>query len=69
MPQLSAPVKRKYIISGAKGSSVDKELYTEEKVAEAIAKINQSNKAENDFGGDDGDWGESGLDDDEEEAW
>lgn len=69
MEKVSTPVKREFIITGAKGSSVDKELYTEEKVAEAIAKINQSNKAENDFGSDDGDWGESGLDDNEEEAW
>ena len=69
--KVSAPAKREFVITGAKGSSIDKELYTEENVAEAIAKINQANKAENDFGSDDGDdWGESNLDTDgEDEAW
>ena len=67
MEKVSAPVKREFIITGAKGSSVDKELYTEEKVADAIAKINKANKAEDDFGGDDGDWEESNLDDSEDE--
>ena len=72
MEKVSAPVKREFIITGAKGSSIDKNLYTEANVSEAIAKINQSNKAENDFGGDDGDdWGEASLDngDGEDEAW
>lgn len=71
MEKVSAPVKREFIITGAKGSTIDKELYTEANVAEATAKIAQANKAENDFGGDDkDDWGESNLDDsDEDEAW
>lgn len=70
MEKVSAPVKREFIITGAKGSTIDKELYTEANVAEAIAKINQANKAENDFGSDDGDdWGEADLDSDEDEAW
>lgn len=70
MEKVSAPVKREFIITGAKGSTIDKELYTEANVAEAIAKINQANKAENDFGSDDGDdWGESNLDTDDDEAW
>ena len=70
MEKVSAPVKREFIITGAKGSTIDKELYTEANVAEAIAKINQANKAENDFGSDDGDdWEESNLDTDDDEAW
>lgn len=69
MEKVSAPTKREFIITGAKPSSIDKELYTKENVEEAIGKINKSNKAENDFGSDSkNDWGET-SDDDEEEAW
>lgn len=69
MDKVSAPTKREFIITGAKPSSIDKELYTKENVEEAISKINKSNKAENDFGSDSkNDWGET-SDDDEEEAW
>ena len=68
---VSAPTKREFIITGAKGSSIDKELYTEKNVSEAIAKIKQANKAENDFGSDSNDdWGSAdGLDDGDDEAW
>ena len=71
MEKVSAPVKREFIITGAKGSSIDKELYTEEKVMEAIAKIKNAKKAEESFGSDTSDgWGDdSGFDDDEEEPW
>lgn len=69
LEKVSAPTKREFIITGAKPSSIDKELYTKENVEEAIGKINKSNKAENDFGSDSkNDWGET-SDDDEEEAW
>lgn len=59
MEKVSAPTKREFIITGAKGSSIDKELYTEENVSEAIAKIKNANKAENDFGStsDNNSWG------------
>lgn len=69
--KVSAPVKREFIITGAKGSTIDKELYTEENVTEAMAKIANANKAENDFGGDSNDdWGEADLDSgDDDEAW
>lgn len=68
--KVSAPAKREFVITGAKGSSIDKELYTEEKIADAIAKINKANKAEDDFGSDDSDdWGDADLDTDEDEAW
>ncbi len=73
MEKVLAPTKREFIITNAKGSTVDKELYTEANVTEAMAKIAQANKAENDFGGDVGgdDWGEADLDsgNDEDEAW
>lgn len=69
--KVSAPAKREFIITGAKGSTVDKELYTEANVTEAMSKIAQANKAENDFGGDDkgDDWGEADLNTDDDEAW
>jgi single-stranded DNA-binding protein len=69
--KISAPVKKEFVITGAKGSTIDKELYTEANVSEAIAKIAQANKAENDFGGDDNDdWGDADLDSsDDNEAW
>ena len=72
MEKVSAPTKREFIITGAKGSSIDKELYTEENVTEAIAKIKNANKAEESFGSDSNDdWGSAdGLDEsDEDEAW
>ena len=71
MEKVSVPTKREFIITGAKGSSIDKELYTEKNVTEAIAKIKQANKAENDFGSDSNDdWGDTeGLDDGDDEAW
>ncbi len=69
--KVSAPTKREFIITGAKGSTIDKKLYTEANVTDAMAKITQANKAENDFGGDTDDWGEADLDsgDDEDEVW
>ena len=70
--KVSAPTKREFIITGAKGSSIDKELYTEENVTEAIAKIKNANKAEESFGSESNDdWGSTdGLDEsDEDEAW
>ena len=71
MEKIPAPVKREFIITGAKGSSIDKELYTEENITEAMAKITQANKAKNDFGTDSSDgWGSgTDLDDDDEKAW
>ena len=71
MEKVSAPTKREFIITGAKGSSIDKELYTEENVTEAIAKIKNANKAEESFGSDSNDdWGDgTDLDDGDDEAW
>ncbi len=71
MEKVLAPTKREFIITNAKGSTVDKELYTETNVTEAMSKITQANKAENDFGGDadNDDWGEANLDTDDDAAW
>ena len=71
MEKVSAPTKREFVITGAKGSSIDKELYTEENVTEAIAKIKNANKAEESFGSDSNDdWGDgTDLDDGDDEAW
>lgn len=66
MEKVSSPTKRELIITGAKGSSIDKEIYTEKNVSEAIAKINNANKAESDFGTED--WGDV-SDDDEDDPW
>lgn len=69
--KINAPTKREFIITGAKPSTIDKELYTKENVEEAIGKINKANKAENNFGSDSKqDWGESSESvDDDEEVW
>lgn len=71
LEKVSAPTKREFIITGAKPSSIDKELYTKDNIEEAISKINKSNKAEDDFGSDSKeDWGNSSeVADDEDEAW
>lgn len=74
MTKILNPVKREFIITGAKGSTVDKELYTKDKVDEALEKIALSKKAESDFGIDtsDDDWGSAAdIDDsnDEDEPW
>lgn len=70
LEKVSAPTKREFIITGAKGSSIDKELYTEENVMEAIAKIRNANKAEESFGATSDDWGNvDSLDDGDDDAW
>ena len=68
LERVTAPSKREFIITGAKGSSIERELYTEENVTEAISKINRANKAEDDFGNDD-DWGDVSLETDDDEPW
>lgn len=69
LEKVSAPTKREFIITGAKPSTIERELYAKEKVEEAINKINKSSKAESDFGTEsNGNWGET-SDTDEDEAW
>ena len=68
--KVSAPTKREFIITGAKGSSIEKELYTEENVMEAIAKIRNANKAEESFGSTSDDWvNVDSIDDGDDDAW
>ncbi len=70
MEKINAPVKREFIITGAKGSSNDRELYTQEKIEEALYKIAKANKADSDFGVDsDDEWQEAGEFDDDELPW
>lgn len=63
------PSKREFIITGAKGNTIDKETYSQELVEAAMAKIAKANKAQDDFGSDDG-WGEVVDDEnDDDAAW
>lgn len=70
MEKVLAPSKREFIITGAKGSTVEKEAYSKDKVEEAISRIINANKAESNFGGDtNSNWGETDLDSDDDDAW
>lgn len=70
MNRISNPTQRKMFITGADKDSLDTELYSEESVEAAIAKLNADKKADKDFGSSDNDdWGsvgDSGSDDDDE---
>lgn len=70
MNRISNPTQRKMFITGADKDSLDTELYSEESVEAAIAKLNTDKKADNDFGSSDSDdWGsvgDSSSDDDDE---
>lgn len=71
LEKVSAPTKREFIISGAKSSTIDRELYTENNVAEAYEKIAKANKAQSDFGNTSNadSWGEADLDTDDDDPW
>lgn len=71
MERVVSPVRREFIITGAKGTTIDRDTYSEENVSEAIAKIANANKAEELFGkDDDSEWGDvSSLEDDDDEPW
>lgn len=70
MNRISNPTQRKMFITGADKDSLDTELYSEESVEAAIAKLNADKKADKDFGSaDSDDWGsvgDSSSDDDDE---
>ena len=59
------------MITGAKPSTIDKELYTEEKMNAAYAAIAKKDKAENDFGDTktNEDWGEALATADDDDTW
>lgn len=69
--KVSAPTKREFIITGAKPSTIDKELYSEDKINEALAAIAKKDRAENDFGdtSDNNDWGSALADADDDDTW
>ena len=48
--KINNPTKRELVITGAKGSSVDTNTYTKEKIEEAIEKLKQSANAQEDWG-------------------
>lgn len=70
MTSVSAPTKTEMIITGATPSSIDRESYKEKSVNEAIVKIRNAKKAEQNFTGSanndtsDDDWGDDASDDD-----
>lgn len=68
MTKVVAPTRRLFVVTGAQPSTIDKEIYSEEKLNEAISKINKAKNAESSFG-DDNSWGDSKLDSDDDEAW
>lgn len=73
MEKVFAPTKREFIITGAKPSTIDSTIYTQEKMEEAMMAIANANRAEEDFNAgsdndDTDDWG-SVSDNDEDEAW
>lgn len=68
MSKVKAPAKREFVITGAKPSTIEKKLYSQVKVEEALEKIRKANKAEEDFNSSsDEDWGD--VSDDDDEAW
>lgn len=74
MDAVSSPTKTELIITGAKPSTIDRDTYTEAKVAEAIRKVRASKTAEKNFSGGtstsaDSGWGESFDDDDDSDPW
>lgn len=73
MEKITAPVKREYIITGADPKTIEKEVYSKEAIEEAMQKIRNANKAEENYGSDSdsSDWGDSSLGDvdEEDEEW
>ena len=73
LDKIISPAKREFIITGAKGSSIDTELYTKEAIEDAMSKIARANKANTDYGdnddSDDSEWGALVEDDDYDSAW
>lgn len=72
MNAVNAPTKTEMIITGATGSSIDRETYSEKNIADAIKQIKISKTAEQNFSGgtdeseEEDDWGEADTDDGEE---
>ncbi len=77
MTRVNTPALTTLVITGADPKTIEKEVYTKDKIESAIAKINESKVAENDFGNDndsDSDnWGSTknskSENEDDDEAW
>ena len=76
MNRVSNPTKTEMIITGATPSTIEKDVYTEKNIAEAMAKIKASKTAEQNFSGkatattESDSWGDSYDDtDDESDPW
>ena len=71
MTKINAPTKRSLVITGADPKTIEKEVYSKDKIESAIAKINENKEAENDFGDSNdtlnGDWGSVKSSDSEDE--
>lgn len=73
MTKVTAPTRRELIITGADPKSIDRTIYTQDEIENALIKIKNAQNAQNDFGGNtSSEWGAApGLDtaDDEDEPW
>lgn len=68
MKSTYAPTTRELFVVHVDKDTVDKELYSEEEIEQAIAKAKSAEQAKNDFG-DDGEWETLATTDDEDEEW
>lgn len=68
MKSTYAPTTRELFVVHVDKDTVDKELYSEEEIEQAIAKVKSAEQAKNDFG-DDGEWETFATTDDEDEEW
>ena len=73
MTKVNAPFVRELVVTGADKDSIDTEIYSEEAVESAIAKLANKNKADKEYGDDDSDWGSvsksNSDDDDDADEW
>lgn len=78
MNRVNSSTRREFIITGADKSSLDRDVYSQELVEQAMIKIKNAQEAKNDFGGTttdstDDDWGSPMVnlegDDLEDEVW
>lgn len=73
MERVNQPFVQELVVTGADKDSIDTELYSEESVESAIAKLASKDKANNDFGStDDDDWGSAStkaVNDEDEDEW
>lgn len=68
MKSTYAPTTRELFVVHVDKDTVDKELYSEEEIEQAIAKVKNAKQSKNDFG-DDNEWETFSTTDDEDEEW